>query len=80
MTTPDELRGRVASDARTLAFGAIPLGALLGGILAEVVGLRAPFIVAAVVYAGAVAAVGRVISNDSIAAVRSAAGSNGTSN
>jgi predicted MFS family arabinose efflux permease len=29
--TPDELRGRVASDARTLAFGAVPLGALLGG-------------------------------------------------
>ena len=60
--TPDALRGRVASDARTLAFGAIPLGALLGGALAEVVGLRA------------VVLVRRIISNAAIAAVRSSGG------
>ena len=70
--TPDELRGRVASDARTLAFGAIPLGALLGGVLAEVVSLRAPYVMAAIVLALSVLLVGRVISNGAIAAARSA--------
>jgi MFS family permease len=72
--TPDDLRGRVASDARTLAFGAIPLGALLGGVLAEVVSLRTPYMVAAVVYAVSVALMARVISNSTIAELRAATG------
>jgi len=45
--TPDELRGRVASVARLLAWGTQPLGALAGGIIATKWGLRAPFLVAA---------------------------------
>jgi MFS family permease len=43
---PDELRGRVASVARLIAWGTQPLGALLGGLLAAGLGLRAPFYVA----------------------------------
>lgn len=74
--TPDALRGRVASDARTLAFGAIPLGALLGGILGDTVSLRAPFFVAAFVYAAAIALTFRVVNNDTIAAARAAAREN----
>jgi MFS family permease len=71
--TPDELRGRVASDARTIAFGAIPIGALLGGVLADLVGLRAPFFLAAGVYAVAVVLMARVVSNGKIAELRAEA-------
>ncbi|MEU2423989.1 MFS transporter [Streptomyces sp. NPDC007851] len=44
---PDELMGRVAAAARLLALGAAPLGALLGGYLATVAGLRAPYLMGA---------------------------------
>ena len=44
---PDPLLGRVNSAHRCLAWGAIPLGALLGGFLASSFGLRLPFMVAA---------------------------------
>lgn len=45
---PDHLLGRVASAYRLIALGALPLGALFGGAVADLFGLRAPF------YAGAV--------------------------
>ena len=45
---PDRLLGRVQSAHRMLAWGAIPIGTLLGGVIARVAGLRAPFIIAAV--------------------------------
>lgn len=38
--TPDRLLGRLNSGYRLLAFGTMPLGALVGGVLAELVGLR----------------------------------------
>ena len=41
---PDELLGRVNSVYRFFGWGAMPLGAMLGGALAEVAGLRAPFV------------------------------------
>jgi MFS family permease len=43
---PDRLMGRVQSAHRLLSWGAIPLGALAGGLLAGAFGLRAPFLVA----------------------------------
>lgn len=43
---PDRLLGRVTSAHHLLSFGAMPLGALLGGFLARSFGLRAPFLVA----------------------------------
>lgn len=46
--TPDRLLGRVQSAHRLLSWGAIPFGTLLGGVAAGVFGLRAPFLVAAV--------------------------------
>jgi MFS family permease len=73
LLTPDEMRGRVASVARTVAFGAIPLGAVLGGLLADAVGLRAPFFVAAATNAVAVPLMATVVSNSKIAALRSEA-------
>lgn len=41
--TPDHLLGRLNSVYRLLAWGTMPLGAGLGGIIAEVFGLRAVF-------------------------------------
>jgi MFS family permease len=45
--TPGHLLARVISFTRTFAFGAMPLGALLGGALAELVGIRYALAVAA---------------------------------
>jgi MFS family permease len=39
--TPDRLLGRVAASGRFVIWGAQPFGAVLGGALAEVIGLRA---------------------------------------
>jgi len=46
--TPDRLLGRVNSGYRLLAWGTIPLGAAAGGLLAQLLGLRAVFAVMAV--------------------------------
>jgi len=46
--TPASLHGRVNATIRFLVFGAAPLGSLLGGILAESLGLRATLVVAAI--------------------------------
>ena len=45
--TPDELLGRVVSAFRLFGLGAAGLGALVGGVVADWQGLRAPLIVAA---------------------------------
>jgi MFS family permease len=42
---PDELLGRVNSGYRLLGWGSMPIGAALGGALAELVGLRGVFVV-----------------------------------
>jgi MFS family permease len=46
---PDHLFGRVNSVYRFIGWGSIPIGAILGGILADAFGLRAPFFVAGAV-------------------------------
>ena len=43
---PDHLLGRVNSACRFVGWGASPLGALAGGLLANALGLRAPFFIA----------------------------------
>jgi MFS family permease len=40
LLTPDHLRGRMNASVRTLAYGALPLGGLAGGVLGAVVGLH----------------------------------------
>jgi MFS family permease len=47
---PDELRGRVTSGNRMVAFGALPLGALAGGLVAGAYGLRAPWLVGGAIH------------------------------
>ncbi len=41
---PDHLLGRVNSAYRLLAWGTMPIGAAMGGVIAEIVGLRALFV------------------------------------
>jgi MFS family permease len=45
--TPDRLLGRMNAAYRLVGWGTMPLGALLGGVLAEALGLRGTFLVAA---------------------------------
>jgi MFS family permease len=47
--TPDRLLGRMNAAYRLVGWGTMPLGAALGGALAETLGLRAAFAVAAAV-------------------------------
>jgi len=46
---PDHLLGRLNSAYRLFAWGTQPIGALLGGVIGEVFGLRAVFLLAAIV-------------------------------
>ncbi|MFF3669492.1 MFS transporter [Microtetraspora malaysiensis] len=45
---PGEILGRVNSAYRMLGWGLIPLGALIGGLVAHAFGLRAPYLIAGV--------------------------------
>ncbi len=45
--TPDAMLGRLNASYRTLVYGAIPIGSLLGGLLGEVIGLRGTLVVGA---------------------------------
>ncbi len=45
--TPDHLLGRMNATYRLFAWGVMPIGALLGGLVAELLGLRAVFLAAA---------------------------------
>ncbi|HUQ39896.1 MAG TPA: MFS transporter [Acidimicrobiales bacterium] len=48
--TPDRLLGRMNSAYRLLGWGTMPIGAALGGLVAETAGLRATFVVAAALH------------------------------
>ncbi len=71
--TPDDLRGRVASVARLLAWGTQPLGALLGGVVAAAYGLRAPFVIGAVIWALQFFVAAGIVNNRRIAALEAEA-------
>lgn len=47
---PNHLLGRVMASFRVISWGALPLGALLGGIVGQTFGLTAVFIAAAVIH------------------------------
>jgi MFS family permease len=47
---PNHLLGRVMASFRVISWGSLPLGALLGGIVAQSFGVTAVFIVAAVIH------------------------------
>jgi predicted MFS family arabinose efflux permease len=79
---PDRLLGRVNSVYRFFGWGMMPIGAFLGGVLADVVtalrdrpsGLRSPYIVAGLIQAGiSIYAIGRLSTGALEAARRQAA-------
>lgn len=71
--TPDRLLGRVNSAYRLLAWGTMPLGAIAGGLLGELLGLRAVFAVAALVIGSLLALMTR-LTDDGIAAAERGSG------
>jgi MFS family permease len=72
--TPDRLLGRVISAFRLFSYGVVPLGSLLGGVLARSFGLRAPFVVAGAVIPVAAILCLPAVNARTIAAARAAAG------
>ncbi|HWC40575.1 MAG TPA: MFS transporter [Actinomycetota bacterium] len=67
---PDPLMGRVVGAIRLIGFGSIPVGALLGGVVAREVGLRAPFLLGAAVLAVAALAAAPVVTTGAVRAAR----------
>jgi MFS family permease len=47
---PNHLLGRVMASFRVISWGSLPIGALLGGIIAQTLGLTAVFVSAAVIH------------------------------
>lgn len=64
---PDRLLGRVNASYRLLAWGSQPVGALLGGLIGELLGLEAVFLLAGAATLGLVVA-RRIVTNEAIAA------------
>jgi MFS family permease len=56
---PAELRGRIASIFRMAIYGAVPLGAMAGGVLAATGGVRLPLVVAGLLQLALAAATAR---------------------
>ncbi len=74
---PPALLGRVSNVFRSIIWGAIPLGGLLGGVLADLRGLRAPFVVAGVAQIALVAVVGLPLRRRALAVDGAGGGSGG---
>jgi MFS family permease len=70
---PDELMGRVTAAARMIGLSAGPLGAVFGGWLAHVAGLRAPFVVGAGILAAMTLVAARLTNNSRVQAALAAA-------
>jgi MFS family permease len=58
--TPDRILGRINSSYRLVAWGTRPLGAAAGGLLGELLGLRAVFAIAAALSLAALVGMGQV--------------------
>ncbi len=67
---PDHLLGRVNAVYRFLGWGAMPIGALTGGLLADAFGLRAPFVAASAIMVLGIAVLGRHITSTTVEAAR----------
>jgi MFS family permease len=70
---PDELLGRVNSAYRLLGWGSLPIGAGLGGLVGELLGVRAVFVFSAALLLVLVVPLRRVVTDDAIAAAEAAA-------
>jgi len=70
---PDRLIGRVVSTQRMVGFGAVPIGALLGGVVGRTLGVRAPFLLGAAILTASGLLALPVVNNRAIQAARIAA-------
>jgi MFS family permease len=70
---PNELLGRVHATFRVFSYGAIPLGALAGGWLAESFGLRAPYFVGGAIVLVMSLGIGRWVTDAAIERARASA-------
>ena len=70
---PDHLLGRVNSVYRFLGWGSMPVGALIGGLIADGFGLRAPWLVGAVLMAVPLPFAARTLTGRAVEAARAAA-------
>ncbi len=67
---PDHLLGRVTSAYRLFALGALPIGALFGGSLAQTFGLTAPYWAGGATLTIMAFALLRVVNDRTVAAAR----------
>jgi MFS family permease len=70
---PDRLLGRVISAFRMFSYGSVPLGALVGGVVARRFGLPAPFFVAGVLIPVMAVATLKFVNRRTVEEARSAA-------
>ena len=73
--TPDRILGRINSSYRLVAWGTRPLGAAAGGLLGELLGLRAVFAIAAAVILATLAGMTQITDTAISAAEHDAASS-----
>jgi MFS family permease len=76
---PNELLGRVHATFRVFSYGAIPLGALAGGWLADSFGLRAPYFIGGAIVLLISLAIGRWVTDAAIERARLPAQASGVS-
>jgi MFS family permease len=74
--TPDRLLGRMNASYRLVGWGTMPLGALLGGAVAEALGLRGAFLAAAAVTLATLAGF-RFVTEEAIARAEAAEAATG---
>ena len=67
---PDHLLGRVNSVYRFLGWGSMPIGALIGGLVADGFGLRAPWLVGAILMAAPLPWAARHLTRTAVEAAR----------
>lgn len=67
---PDEMLGRVNAVYRFIGWGSIPIGAFLGGLVADAIGLRAPFLLEGGLMLLALVPAARVVTTDAIERAR----------
>jgi MFS family permease len=70
---PSRLLGRVNSVYRLLGWGSMPIGAAIGGVMGQTLGLRSPFFMQTIILVIMAIMVLPIINNKTIAAARAAA-------
>jgi MFS family permease len=75
---PDALLGRVNSAYRFVGWGAIPVGSLVGGLLADAFGLRAPFVIGGLAMVAMAAVMAPMVNTRTIEAAQSEADATAT--